>query len=82
MQGAKIENEGSVLKYMVKSEIDVQRSSLCIMTQHLFFVYNITYFCPKTISIIVATVFNIVATRIIIVFTKIGVIVISYRIGL
>lgn len=36
MQGAEIENEGSVLKYMTKSEIEEQRSSLLIMTQHLF----------------------------------------------
>ena len=33
MQGAEIKDEGSVLKYMTKSEIDEQRSSLHIMTQ-------------------------------------------------
>ena len=33
MQGAEIEDEGSVLKYMTKSEIEEQRSSLLIMTQ-------------------------------------------------
>ena len=37
MQGAKIKDEGSVQKYMPKSEIDEQRSSLHIMTQrHLY----------------------------------------------
>ena len=30
-----MEDEGSVLKYMTKSEIEEQRSSLLIMTQHL-----------------------------------------------
>ena len=38
MQGAEMEDEGSVLKYMTKSEIEEQRSSLLIMTQRLFFV--------------------------------------------
>ena len=33
MQGAEIEDEGSVLTYMTKSEIEEQRSSLLIMTQ-------------------------------------------------
>ena len=33
MQGAEIEDEGSVLTYMAKSEIEEQRSSLLIMTQ-------------------------------------------------
>ena len=33
MQSAEIEDEGSVLKYMTKSEIEEQRSSLLIMTQ-------------------------------------------------
>ena len=36
MQGAEIEDDGSVLKYMTKSEIEEQRSSLLIMTQRLF----------------------------------------------
>ena len=36
MQGAGIEDGGSVLKYMAKSEIEEQRSSLLIMTQRLF----------------------------------------------
>ena len=37
MQGAEMEDEGSVLKYMTKSEIEEQRSSLLIMTQrHLY----------------------------------------------
>ena len=38
MQGAEIEDEGSVLTYMTKSEIEGQRSSLLIMTQRLFLV--------------------------------------------
>ncbi len=40
MQGAEMEDEGSVLKYMTKSEIEEQRSSLLIMTQrpHFFFI--------------------------------------------
>ena len=37
MQGAEIEDVGSVLKYMTKSEIEEQRSSLLIMTQRLIF---------------------------------------------
>ena len=37
MQGAEIEDDGSVLKYMTKSEIEEQRSSLLIMTQRRFF---------------------------------------------
>ena len=37
MQGAEIEDDGSVLKYMTKSEIEEQRSSLLIMTQRLVF---------------------------------------------
>lgn len=37
MQGAEIKDEGSVRKYMTKSEIDEQRSSLHIMTQRLFY---------------------------------------------
>ena len=40
MQGAKIEDEGSVLKYMTKSEIEEQHSSLLIMTQRLFSSFN------------------------------------------
>ena len=36
MQGAEIEDEGSVLKYMTKSEIDEQRSSYHIMTHPQF----------------------------------------------
>ena len=36
MQGAEIEDEGSVLTYMTKSEIEEQRSSLLIMTQRPF----------------------------------------------
>ena len=36
MQGVEIEDEGSVLKYMTKSEIEEQRSSLLIMTQRHF----------------------------------------------
>ena len=35
MQGAEIEDEGSVLTYMTKSEIERQRNSLLIMTQRL-----------------------------------------------
>ncbi len=37
MQGAEILDEGSVLKYMTESEIEEQRSSLLIMTQHHLF---------------------------------------------
>ena len=33
MQDVEIEDEGSVLKYMTKSEIEEQHSSLLIMTQ-------------------------------------------------
>ncbi len=40
MQGAEIEDEGSVLKYMTKSEIEEQHSSLLIMTQRLFSSFN------------------------------------------
>ena len=36
MQGVEMEDEGSVLKYMTKPEIEEQRSSLLIMTQRLF----------------------------------------------
>ncbi len=38
MQGAEMEDEGHVLKYMTKSEIEKQRSSLLIMTQRLLFI--------------------------------------------
>ena len=41
MQGAEIEDEGSVLTYMTKSEIEEQRSSLLIMTQRLYWI------CPQ-----------------------------------
>ena len=42
MQGAEIKDEGSVLKYMTKSEIDEQRSSLHIMTQrHLHISFQV-----------------------------------------
>ena len=40
MQGAEIEGDGSVLKYMTKSEFEKQRSSLLIMTQRPFFGNN------------------------------------------
>ena len=43
MQGAEMEDEGSVLKYMTKSEIEEQRSSLLIMTQRTC-VYNYYFF--------------------------------------
>ena len=46
MQGAEMEEEGSVQKYMTKSEIEEQRSSLLIMTQRLFFV---SLFSPQNI---------------------------------
>ena len=36
MQGAEMEDEGSVLKYMTKPEIEEQRSCLVIMTQRLY----------------------------------------------
>ncbi len=39
MQGAEMEDEGSVLKYMTKSEIEEQRSSLLIMTQRRVFYF-------------------------------------------
>jgi hypothetical protein len=35
MQGTEIEDEGSVQKYMTKSEIEKQRCSLLIMKQRL-----------------------------------------------
>ena len=41
-----MEDEGSVLKYMTRSEIEEQRSSLLIMTQRLFFV---SLFSPQNI---------------------------------
>ena len=52
MQGAEIEDEGSVLTYMTKSEIEEQRSSLLIMTQRYNFGNNIgvtcmTFGCPR-----------------------------------
>lgn len=37
MQGAEIEDEGSVLECMTKSEIEEQRCSMLIMTQRYFF---------------------------------------------
>ncbi len=40
MQGAEIEDNGSVLTYMTKSEIEEQRSSLLIMTQRLHVLDN------------------------------------------
>ena len=40
MQGAEIEDEGSVLKHMTKSEIEEQRSSLLIMTQRRYLLYH------------------------------------------
>ena len=40
MQGAEIEDEGSVLKYMTKSKIEEQHSSLLIMTQRFFSSFN------------------------------------------
>jgi hypothetical protein len=47
MQGAEIEYEGSVLKYMTKSEIEEQRSSLLIMTQRLIFLILHPFVIPK-----------------------------------
>ena len=47
MQGAEIEDEGSVLTYMTKSEIEGQRSSLLIMTQRHFFVIISTNFSSR-----------------------------------
>ena len=46
LQGAEMEDEGSVLKYMTKSEIEEQCSSLLIMTQRFFFV---SLFLPQNI---------------------------------
>ena len=43
MQGAEMKDEGSVLKYMTKSEIEEQRSSLLIMTQRLFLSARIVF---------------------------------------
>ncbi len=37
MQDAEIEDEGNVLEYMTKSEIEEQRCSMLIMTQRHFF---------------------------------------------
>ena len=50
MQGAEIEDEGSVLKYMTKSEIEEQRSCLLIMTQHpvCYIIAHILNFPTKT----------------------------------
>ena len=47
MPGAEIEDEGSVLKYMTKSEIEEQRSSLLIMTQRLFCERNTQFFVNR-----------------------------------
>lgn len=41
MQGAEIKDEGSVLKYMTKSEIDEQRSSLHIMNSVILVVLRV-----------------------------------------
>ena len=41
MQGAEIKDEGSVLKYMTKSEMEEQRSSLPFMTPRLLIVFGI-----------------------------------------
>ena len=38
-----MKDEGSVLKYMTKSEIEEQRSSLLIMTQRLFLSARIVF---------------------------------------
>ena len=38
LQGAEFEDKESVRKYMTKSEIEEQRSSLLIMTQRLYFI--------------------------------------------
>ena len=47
MQGAEIEDEGSVLTYMTKSEIEGQRSSLLIMTQRQYIGgTRVTFSCP------------------------------------
>ena len=73
-QDAEIENEGSAQKYMPQSEIDEQRSSLLIMTQHLLSLTILLIKPPKTISIIGATMYNIVATILNIVLTKIGIV--------
>ena len=43
MQGAEMEDEGSVLKYMTKSEIEERRCSLLIMTQRLFLSARIVF---------------------------------------
>ena len=43
MQGAEIEDDGSVLKYTTKSDIEEQRSSLLIITQRHFFVSNLSF---------------------------------------
>ena len=74
MQSAEIENKGSVLKYITQSEFDTQRSRLRIMKQRLFLFTMLLIFWGKTISIIVATMFNIVGTILSIVFSKIGIV--------
>ena len=49
MQGAEFENEGSVLKYMTKSEIEEQRCSMLIMTQRFSFCAHLRC-CPRHIQ--------------------------------
>ena len=46
MQGAEIEDEGSVLEYMTKSEIEEQRCSMLIMTQRYFFCAHLRLIFP------------------------------------
>ena len=57
MQGAEMEDEGSVLKYMTKSEIEEQRSSLLIMTQRPFLSARIVFLTENNQQITRITLF-------------------------
>ena len=53
MQGAEMEDEGSVLKYMTKSQIEEQRSSLLMMTQRpvLMYITITSSTCPPILPL-------------------------------
>ncbi len=57
MQGAEMEDEGSVLKYMTKSEFEEQRSSSLIMTQRLFLSARIVFLTENNQQITRITLF-------------------------
>ena len=57
MQGAEMEDEGSVLKYMTKSGIEEQRSCLLIMTQRLFLSARIVFLTENNQQITRITLF-------------------------